>query len=137
MDVPVGKASLGRVLDALGQPIDGARLHASGPPRAALACARLLDDSSGFPKSRGRLAAQVAALPELMAQRRAGGAAAPPAGAEASGAARAPAGYWLGALESLMERARAFSDGGAAVRWGWCRCARRALHRWLHSTCHL
>jgi len=80
--------------------------------------------------------AQVAALPELAAARRAGGAAAPPA-VEAGAAARAPGSYWLGALESLMERARAFSDGGAAVRWGWCRCARSALHRWFHIALHL
>lgn len=37
--------------------------------------------------------------------------------------ASAPAGYWLGALESLIERADAFSQTGARVQWGWCRCA--------------
>ena len=42
---------------------------------------------------------------------------------DAAAPANAPAGYWLGALESLIERADAFSQTGARVQWGWCRCA--------------
>ena len=42
---------------------------------------------------------------------------------DAAALVNAPAGYWLGALESLVERADAFSQTGARVQWGWCRCA--------------
>ncbi|KAK9820871.1 hypothetical protein WJX81_008233 [Elliptochloris bilobata] len=39
----------------------------------------------------------------------------------------APAGYWLGALESVIERAHAFSQSGAPVQWGWCRAIKSFL----------
>lgn len=35
--------------------------------------------------------------------------------------------YWLGALECLIERAQAFSQSGAPVRWGWCRTIKSFL----------
>lgn len=61
------------------------------------------------------------------AQRSSGGAGAAGLQLEdAGGPAHEQRTYWLGALETLVERAQAFSKSGP-VRWGWCRTIKSFL----------